>query len=296
MLLVYLVSLPCTQVLSAESSKKLYTEQTKYVDVLKNQLGPFFKKTFQFCVFVQHLIFPIIYLMMITYQVNYLLYKGDDETSNNLVSLSVIAGPILLLFFFFFSNVMLKISWLNLFTFFMSALFIVFVSARNFIKTVESVTINDRDDLEIEFRVAGQDENSSDRILKCELASFSWDSLVSTHSLGYALSIWLILFNTMTYTSHCSYSKNINLRLGSVNTLMFVVCLLLFFCIVPMMICSNEFEKVGFFDFQGGMAHMMHVLTKECTAWLLILVSSIRLLTETACSVNYIQEMRLSVG
>ena len=76
---------------------------------------------------LQQTALPVVYLMISAYQVNYLLFQDIASIKYNMLSLSIVASPILLTMVLKFNLVTSKLSVLNsltLFLFFAALLFL----------------------------------------------------------------------------------------------------------------------------------------------------------------------------
>ena len=56
---------------------------------------------------------------------------------------------------------------------------------------------------------------------------------------SYVLSVWLLLFNAVSYASGVKYSQSHRLRFGSLIAILVFVVSTIVCCLVPMMACND---------------------------------------------------------
>ncbi len=121
----------------------------------------------------------------------------------------------------------------------------------------------------------------------CDLDYYSSEGILHG-DYSYVLSIWLIMFNAVSYTSRVKYSQSHTLKfMGLISLVLFTVvgC----FClIVPLMICNEDSQR-------QGIQYLLDRIRTLAPLGLTIGVLSFRLMTEVACVLNYIQSLRIVV-
>ena len=76
----------------------------------------------------------------------------------------------------------------------------------------------------------------------CSLAFYNPDNIL-LGDLPYVTSIWLILFNGMSYVSRCQYVKAHRMKSRILMLFSFVVSVLLFVLAVPIMACNQKSDS-----------------------------------------------------
>ncbi len=96
------------------------------------------------CVIIQQLILPLIYIMIIVYQVNYLLFDDVTGINNRLISLAVVGVPLILIFGARFSEYITKFSLLNAASLSAFIAFLVFIGVTYVYRTITEVNFESR--------------------------------------------------------------------------------------------------------------------------------------------------------
>jgi tryptophan-rich sensory protein len=236
MVFVYLMSLNSTTVLSRNTAKIYASSPPVLSQVISNQLGRFQSRLYQTCVLVQHLTLPIIYLMIIVYQVNYIVFKDAEESKNLLISLGIISLPTVAVFGVFFGNMVAKVSWANAGSFVLMVGFVVFVSVTKVMSRVK----------EFGFQFGHIYFNFEDEKLgmkTCRVEYLGSNAFIYG-DVSYLVSIWVVLFNIISYASNCQYRKTHQSGFALMLTLLFFVCLAIGVASLPMMACNELSQKV----------------------------------------------------
>lgn len=131
LLIITLMAFNSAQVLS-KGATKLYHGTGSFIEVVQNQLGDTAKGFFNFCVVVQQVMLPLIYLMVIVYELNHLLFgsstQGDAKAT--LYSLAIVAVPACFLSLVSYGATVMYAGMLNIFSFFTMAIILGFLFIR----------------------------------------------------------------------------------------------------------------------------------------------------------------------
>lgn len=100
-----------------KSVSKLYNGTGLYKDVIRTQLGKKLSFLFELSLFLQYLGLPLVYLMIMTYQVNFIVFKDIVSIKNTLVSSGILAVLAILLLAMTSSKLAARIGWANFGTF-----------------------------------------------------------------------------------------------------------------------------------------------------------------------------------
>lgn len=91
---ITLMAFNSTSVLSKHATK-MYHGTGSFIEVVQNQLGDTVRFIFNFCVLVQQIVLPLIYLLVIVYELNHLIFGSSTkgEAKSTLYSLCILAVP-----------------------------------------------------------------------------------------------------------------------------------------------------------------------------------------------------------
>jgi hypothetical protein len=237
MVIVYLISLNSTTVLSRNTAKIYASSPTVLSQVISNQLGRFQSRLYQTCVLVQHLTLPIIYLMIIVYQVNYIVFQDVEESKNLMISLGIISLPTIAVFSIFFGNMVARVSWANAGSFAILVGFVAYVSMTKVITKVKEFGFQFG---HIYFNL----EDDKLGVKTCRVQYLGTNAFIYG-DMSYLVSIWVVLFNIISYASNCQYRKTHQSGFALLLTLLFFVCLAIGIASLPMMACNELSQKVA---------------------------------------------------
>lgn len=105
----------------SKSISQLYNGTALYKDVIRSQLGGKLSFLFEASLFFQYLGLPLVYLMIMTYQVNFIVFDDIENIRNTLYSSAILAVIAILLLAMTSSKLAARIGWINF------ASFLVFV-------------------------------------------------------------------------------------------------------------------------------------------------------------------------
>jgi amino acid permease len=143
MLAVFFMSLMACQVVS-KSSSKLYTGTALYKDVVRNQLGEKLSFIFELSLLIQYVGLPLVYLMILTYQVNFIVFHDIESIKYTLYSSGILAVLVVLLLAMTSNKLAARIGWVNFVTFICFLSFMVFLFFHKIEPGVSNITLSDK--------------------------------------------------------------------------------------------------------------------------------------------------------
>lgn len=133
---VFFMSIIACQVVS-KSISQLYNGTALYKDVILSQLGRKLSFLFEVSLFFQYLSLPLVYLMIMTYQVNFIVFEDIENLQNTLYSSGILAVLAILLLAMTSSKLAARIGWINFASF---ILFVGFLSWMFFAKVEPTIS------------------------------------------------------------------------------------------------------------------------------------------------------------
>jgi hypothetical protein len=136
----------------------------------------------------------------------------------------------------FFGNMVAKVSWANAGSFVLMVGFVVFVSVTKVMSRVK----------EFGFQFGHIYFNFEDEKLgmkTCRVEYLGSNAFIYG-DVSYLVSIWVVLFNIISYASNCQYRKTHQSGFALMLTLLFFVCLAIGVASLPMMACNELSQKV----------------------------------------------------
>ena len=133
---VFFMSIIACQVVS-KSISQLYNGTALYKDVIRSQLGGKLSFLFEVSLFFQYLSLPLVYLMIMTYQVNFIVFEDIENLKNTLYSSGILAVLAILLLAMTSSKLAARIGWSNFASF---ILFVGFLSWMFFAKVEPTIS------------------------------------------------------------------------------------------------------------------------------------------------------------
>ena len=233
MFVVFLMSLNSTAVLS-KNTAQIYAAPTVFTEVLSNQLGNFTSKLYNLCISAQYLILPVLYLMIIVYQVNFIIFDDAEQKKNIFISLSAVSALILIIFCVFFGNIISKVSWANTGSFLLLVSFLIYVSIKKVFSNIKEMRFG-KAELSFKFE---DGENCS--------AKYFGENIFLNGDISYLLSIWILMFNIISYSSNCNYNKSQKSGFTRLLLLLFLLCVAIAAASLPIMACNPDSQKVVF--------------------------------------------------
>lgn len=142
-IIIYIMALNSSSVLSKNSSK-IYYGTGSLIEVVQNQLGDTATLIFNLCVGVQQVVLPLVYLIIVVYEVNQLIFDKPTkhEPINTLISVLAVMIPAALLSLFSYGRTILAVSMGNIFTYLLSVVLACVILVVKFVPSMRSINFS----------------------------------------------------------------------------------------------------------------------------------------------------------
>lgn len=143
-ILVSIMSVNASQVMS-KGVTRMYNGTGSFVEVVKHQLGGSVTNVFNFCVLMQRITLPLVFIMVSIYELNHLWHQlsTEGQALDTLMSLAIIAIPGCILSLVTYGSAVMYAGMLNVFSFAIMAILLVFLAITKLIPSIRLVTLAD---------------------------------------------------------------------------------------------------------------------------------------------------------